>query len=187
LAVFINHLLSTLYCDSLLTDIPATGYWGLEGNEKGFMNLDDWDPRQANGKVYKVIALPVPSNPATLTPIYLQWAILGGSLIRTSTVKSIQLPSRETFEIRGSHLLVVVHYQVTVRVSNRKTRTQEIQRSLLVPTDQKVVDLAKAFQLIGNASRLFDLSDLWRNLQTDTRTAIELGWKYGTELRLEIK
>jgi hypothetical protein len=179
--------LSTLHHDSLLTDIPATGCWGLEGNENGFMNLDSWDPRQANVTVYKVIALPITSDPATLTPIHPQWAILGGSLLRTSTVKSIELPSQEIFEIRGPHLLVVVHYQVTVRVSNRKTRTQEIQHNVLIPTNLKIVDLVKAFRVIGNVSGLFELPDWSINLSTTgTRTAMDLGWRHGTELRLEM-
>jgi hypothetical protein len=155
-----------------LTDIPAIGCWGLEGNENGFMNLDGWDPRQANVNVYKVIALPI---------------LRGGSRLRTLSVKSIELPSQEIFEIRGSHLLIVVHCQVKVRVSNKKSRTEETKRSVLIPTDLKVGDLVKAFQVIGKTGGLFEIPDLSSNLRTkDTRTAMELGWKHGTELRLEM-
>ncbi len=89
-------------------------------------------------------------------------------------------------------MLVVVHYQVRVRVriSNRKTRSQETQHSMnmLIPTDLKVVDLVKAFRSIGNASEVYQIPDLSRDiLTTSTRTAMELGWKHGTELRLEME
>lgn len=152
------------------------------------MNLDSWDPRQANVNVYKVIALPVMSDPATLTSIYPQSSILGGgSWLQTSSVKSIQLPSKEIFEIQGSHLLIVVHRQVKVRVSNRKSRTEETKHGVLIPSDLKVGDLVKAFQVIGKAARLFEIPDLSSKLcTTDTRTAMELGWRHGTELRLDI-
>ena len=180
-------MLLTLHHDSLLTEIPTTDCWGLEGNEDGFMDLDSWDPRQTNQNVYKVIALPTMSDPTTLTPIYPQWAILGGSLLRTSRVKFIQLPSQEVFEIRGSHLLIVVHCQTKVRVSNRRTRIEETRHTILIPVDLKVVDLVKKFTVIGNVSGIFQIPDLSSNIRTtDTRTAMELGWKHGTELRLEI-
>ena len=123
------------------------------------MDLDSWDPRQTNQNVYKVIALPIMSDPATLTPIYPQWAILGGSLLRTSSVKSIQLPSQEVFEIRESHLLVVVHYQTKVRVSNRRTRIEESRHTVLISSDLKVFDLVKAFKAIGNIGRIFEIPD----------------------------
>ena len=180
-------MLLTLHHDSLSTEIPTTDCWGLEGNEDGFMDLDSWDPRQTNQDAYKVIALPIMSDPATLTPIYPQWAILGGSLLRASRVKFIQLPSQEVFEIRGSHLLVVVHCQTKVRVSNRRTRIEETRHTILIPANLKVVDLVKKFKVIGNVNGIFEIPDLSSNIQTtDTRTAMELGWKHGTELRLQI-
>jgi len=100
LKAFINHLLLTIHHDNL-TEISNTDCWGLEGNEDSFIDLDNWDPRQASQDVYKVIALLVTSGLGTLTSIYPQWTILRGGLW-PSPVKSIQLPSREVFEIRGS-------------------------------------------------------------------------------------
>jgi hypothetical protein len=45
----------------------------------------------------------------------------------------------------------------------------------------------KKFTVIGNVSGIFEIPDLSSNIRTtDTRTAMELGWKHGTELRLEI-
>jgi hypothetical protein len=61
---FINHLILTIHYNNL-TEIPNTDCWGLEGNEDGFIDLDNWDPRQASQDVYKVIALPVTSDPGT--------------------------------------------------------------------------------------------------------------------------
>lgn len=83
-------------------------------------------------------------------------------------------------------MLVVVHFRVRVRVSNRKTRINESRKSILIPADLKVVDLVKAFKINGNVSGLFEMSDLSSSIQTDTRTAMELGWRHGTELRLEM-
>ena len=58
---------------------------------------------------------------------------------------------------------------------------------MLIPADLKVVDLVKAFKVIGNVSGLFEIPDLSSNIRTtDTRTAMELGWRHGTELRLEM-
>jgi len=132
-----------------------------------------------------VIALPVTSGPGTLTPIHPQWAILGG--LWPSRVKSIQLPSREVFEIRGSHLLVVIHYRVRVRVSKNKKKIEETRNSVLIPADMKVVDLVKAFKTIGNVSGVFEIPDSSSNIRTtDARTATDLGWRHGTELRLEM-
>jgi hypothetical protein len=176
--------LTTLHGDSLLLGIPAAGCWGLKGNEDSFINLDGWDPQQRNLNVYKVIALPITSDPATLTPIHPQWATLGS---QTSSVKSIQLPSQEIFEIRGSHLLVVVHCSVNVRISNRKRRMEKTQHRLLIPADLKAADLAKVFRVFGNVWGLFEIPDLSGNIWTKgTQTASELGWKNGTELRLEM-
>jgi hypothetical protein len=169
-----------------LTEIPKADYWGLEGNEDGFIDLDSWDPRQTGQDVYKVIALPVTSDPGTLTPIHPQWAVLGGGLW-PSRVKSIQLPSREVFEIRGSHLLLVIHCRVKVRVSNRKTKIEESRNSILIPADLKVVDLVKTFKVMGNVSGIFEIPDSSSNIRTtDARTATDLGWRHGTELRLEM-
>jgi hypothetical protein len=49
------------------------------------------------------------------------------------------------------------------------------------------LDLVKAFTVIGNVSGVFEIPDSSSNIQTrDTRTATDLGWRHGTELRLEI-
>jgi hypothetical protein len=155
--------------------IPNTDDWGLEGNEDGFINLDSWDPRQTSQDVYKVIALPVTSGPGILTPIRPQWAILGEGLWPLR-VKSIQLPSREVFEIRGSHLLLVIHYRVRVRISKKKTKIEETRNSVLIPADLKVVDLVKAFKDMGNVSGIFEIPDSSSNIRTiDARTATDLG------------
>ncbi|KAI9779638.1 MAG: hypothetical protein M1839_007303 [Geoglossum umbratile] len=159
---------------------------GLKGNGDGFIDLGGRDPRQTGQDVYKLIALPVMSDPRTLTPIYPQWATLGGGL-RPSRVKSIQLPGREVFEIQGSHLLLVIRCRVKVRVSNRKTKIEETRNSILIPADLKVVDLVKAFNVIGNVSGVFEVPDSLSNIQTrDTRTTTDLGWRHGTELTLEM-
>lgn len=160
--------------------------WGLEGNKDGFIDLDGWDPRRIHQDVYKVIALPISSDAGSLNPISTQWAVLGGGLW-PPRVKSIQLPSREVFEVRGPHLLLVIHWRVKVKVSNRKTNFEETENNILIPADLKVVDLIKAFKVGGNISGFFEILDSPRNIRTtDTRTATDLGWKHGTELRLEI-
>ncbi len=57
----------------------------------------------------------------------------------------------------------------------------------MIPADLKVVDLVKTFKAMGNISRVFEIPDSSRNIRTtDTRTATDLGWRHGTELRLEI-
>ena len=186
LKAFINYLLSTIHYDNSSTEVPNADCWGLEGNEDSFIDLDSWDPRQTSQDVYKVIAIPVMGDPGTLTPIHPQWAILGGGLW-PSHVKSIQLPSREVFEIRGSHLLLVIHCRVKVRVSNRKTKIEETRNSILIPADLKVVDLVKPFKVMGNISGIFEIPDPSSNIRTtDARTATDLGWRHGTELRLEM-
>jgi hypothetical protein len=49
------------------------------------------------------------------------------------------------------------------------------------------LDLVKALTVIGNVSGVFEIPDSWRNIQTrDTRTAMDLVWRHGTELRLEM-
>jgi hypothetical protein len=76
---------------------------------------------------------------------------------------------------------------VKVRVSNRKTKIEEIRNSILIPADLKVVDLVKAFRAVGNISGVFEIPESSSNIQTrDTRTATDLGWRHGTELRLEM-
>jgi len=185
LKAFINHLLSTIHQDNSSTETPNTDCWGLEGNEDGFIDLGSWDPRQTSQDVYKVIALPVTSGTGTLPPIHPQLAILGG--LSPSRVKSIQLPSREVFEIRGSHLLVVIHFRVRVKGSKKKTKIEETQDSVLIPADLKVVDLVKAFKDKGKVSGVFEIPDSSSNIKTtDARTATDLGWRHGTELRLEM-
>ena len=90
-------------------------------------------------------------------------------------VKSIQLLSREVFEIRGSYLLLVIYYRVRVRVSEKKIKIKETRNSILILADLKVVDLMKAFKDIGNISGVFEIPDSSSNIRTtDARTAIEL-------------
>lgn len=158
----------------------------MEGNEDGFIDLGSWDSRLKSQDVYKVIALPVTSDLGILTSIYSQWAVLRGGLC-ASRVKSIQLSSREVFEVRGSHLLIVIHCRVKVRVSNRRTKIEETSNNILILADLKMVDLMKAFKVMGNVSRVFEIPDSSSNIQTrDTRTATNLDWRHGTELRLEM-
>jgi hypothetical protein len=104
-----------------------------------------------------------------------------------SRIKSIQLPSREVFEIREPHLLLVIYYRVRVRVSKKKTKIVETRNSVLIPADLKAVDLVKVFKVMGNISGVFEIPDSSSNIRTtDTRTATDLGWRHGTELRLEM-
>lgn len=185
---FINRLLSTIHHDKSLslTKIPSQDDWGLEDNGDGVIDLDRWDPRQTSESVYKVIALPVARGPATLTPISLQWAILEGGL-RPSRIRSIQIPSQEVFEIRGSHLLLVIQCRVRVRCYNWKSKVEDIKKSVLIPADLKVVDLVEAFMVMGNVSGIIEIPESSRRISTtDTRTAKGLGWRHGTELRLDM-
>jgi hypothetical protein len=189
LKAFINNLLSTIHRDNTLTDIPNANCWGLEGNGDGFIDLDRWDPRHSSQDVYKVIAfkviaLPVIGDHGTLTPIHPQWAILGGG---PSRIKSVQLPSREVFEIGGSHLLLVIHCRVKVKVSNKKRRIEETKNNVLIPAEIKVVDLVEAFKVMGKVTGVFEIPVIVNNIQPkDTRTATDLGWRHGTELRLDM-
>ena len=49
------------------------------------------------------------------------------------------------------------------------------------------LDLVKAFTVFGNVSGVFEIPDSSSNIQTrDTRIATDLGWRHGTELRLEM-
>ena len=171
-----------------MTEIPTSGCWGLKGDEEDFINLNSWDPRQRNLNVYKVVALPIKSEPAHPAPIYPQWATVGeGPSQRTLPVESIPLAAQEVFEIPGSHLLVVVHCEKKVKVAKKKSRTEDTQTSILIPADLKVVDLVKAFKVIGAVIRVSEIPESSNNLQTtDTQTAMELGWKHGTELKLEM-
>ncbi|KAG9229342.1 hypothetical protein BJ875DRAFT_200917 [Amylocarpus encephaloides] len=105
---FINRLLSTIHPGDLI-EIPKTDCWGLKGNGDAFIDLNAWNPRQTRQDVYKVIALPSSSDPNILNPISTQWALLAEGGSWPPRVKSIQLPSREVFEVRGPHLLVVIH------------------------------------------------------------------------------
>jgi len=184
LKAFINHLLSTIHHNNL-TEILNTDCWGLEGNEDGFINLDNWDSRQASQEVYKMIVLPVINGLGTLTPIYPQWVILGG--LWPSRVKFIQLPNREIFEIRELYLLLVIYYQMRLKGFKKKTRIEKTRNSILISTDLKVVDLMKVFKGISNVSGFFEIPNSSSNIRTtDTRTVTDLGWRHGTELRLEM-
>jgi hypothetical protein len=112
-----------------------------------------------------VIALPVTSDPGILTPIRPQWEILGEGLWPLR-VKSIQLPSREAFEIRELHLLLVIHYRVRVRVSKKKTKIEETRNSILIQVNLKVVDLVKAFKVMDNVSGVFEIPASSSNIRT---------------------
>jgi hypothetical protein len=170
-----------MHHDDPLTDIPNTDCWGLKGNEDGFIDLDRWDPRQSSQDVYKVVALPVVGDPGKLAPVPPQWARL------SSGIRSIHLPSQEVFQIREPHLLLVIRCQLKVKVSKKKSMIEESRRSMLVPAELKVVDLVEAFKGIGKVTGVFETPATVSNIQTnDTRTAADLGWKHGTELRLEM-
>lgn len=113
------------------------------------------------------------------------WAMLGGGLW-PSRIMSIELPSEEVFEIRGSHLLRVTHSKLKIKLANKKTRMEEARNNILIPPDLKVVDLVKAFRVIGSVSGIFEIPSSSNKIKiTDNRTAADLGWRHGTELRLE--
>ncbi len=81
----------------------------------------------------------------------------------------------------------MIHYRVRVGGSKKKKKIQETRNSVLIPVDLKVTDLVKAFKDMGNVSGVFEIPDSSRNIQTtDARTATDLGWRHGTELRLEM-
>jgi hypothetical protein len=81
----------------------------------------------------------------------------------------------------------VIHYRVKVRASNRKTKIKKTRNSMLIPAGLKVADLVKAFRVMGNISGVFEIPDSSSNIRTtDTRTATDLGWRRGTELRLDM-
>ncbi|KAI0126992.1 hypothetical protein BJ170DRAFT_425728 [Xylariales sp. AK1849] len=185
LKAFISNLLSELRQDNYLRNIPDTDHWGLEGNEDGFLDLRSWNPRQTNQYIYKVIALPLMSDPKTLTPIHPEWAILGGC--QPSRIKFLPLPNGEVFEIGESHLVLVIHYRLKIRNFSKRTRVEEKKKHVVISADLQVVDLVQHFKSIGNLSETFELPNSASKLRTtDTRTAADLGWKHGTELRLEI-
>jgi len=58
--------------------------------------------------------------------------------------------------------------------------------SMLVPAESKVVDLVEAFKGIGEVTGVFEIPATNDIQTTDTRTVADLGWKHGTELRLEM-
>lgn len=148
--------------------------------------MNRWDPRQSSQDVYKVISLPVIGDPGILAPIHPQWAILGEGLWH-SRIKSIQLPSQEVFKIGESHLLLVIHLRVKVKVSKKHKKIEQKKDNVLIPADLKVVDLVEAFKVIGKVTDVFEIPTNSNNIQTkDTRTAKDLGWRHGTELRLEM-
>ena len=74
-----------------------------------------------------------------------------------------------------------------VKVSKMRTKIKETRNSVLIPADPKVVNLMKAFKVMGNVSGVFEMPDSSSNIRTtDARTAMDLGWRHGTELRLEM-
>jgi hypothetical protein len=76
---------------------------------------------------------------------------------------------------------------VKVKVSNKKRRIEETKTNVLIPAELKVVDLVEAFKVIGKVTGVFEIPANLSNIQTkDTRTATDLGWRHGTELRLEM-
>ncbi|KAI9739945.1 MAG: hypothetical protein M1818_005001 [Claussenomyces sp. TS43310] len=189
LKAFINELLSTLYLSSPMEDLPRADDWELRGKSGDSVTLKNWNPLQRKQEVYTVVPLPVTSDSITLQPILPHWAILGGDGWKlTSSVKSIEFPSKEMFEVQNSHLLVVVHCQKKVKISNNsKTRKIETSRhSLLIPSNSTVIHLVKAFKETSQAFGVFEGLDSEANLRGDNRTARELGWRHGTELRLQM-
>lgn len=167
-----------------------TDCWGLKGSEAGYMNLDVWDPRQKMQDAYKVVALSSTTISEMIEPIpiYPQYTTLGGgSSSRPLDVKTIELPSQKVFEIRGSHLLVLIKYRVKERFSKNKTKIGISQKIMLIPANLKVLDLVKALKDVGKVSGLYKMPNSERMIQTtDPRTATELGWGHGTELMLEM-
>ena len=51
-----------------------------------------------------------------------------------------------------------------VRVSNRRTKIKETSTTILILADLKVVDLVKAFKVIGNVSGVFKIPDSSSNI-----------------------
>lgn len=84
-------------------------------------------------------------------------------------------------------MLLVIHYRVKVRVSNKRTKIEETRNSVLILADLKVVDLIKPFKVMGNISGIFEILDSSSNIRTtNARTAIDLSWRHGTKLKLEM-
>jgi hypothetical protein len=184
----VNNLLLTIHRDNSLMGIPKPDHWNLEDEGKDFIALCKWNPRLAHHNVYKVVALPTMSDPGALTPLYPRWATLEGVLL-PSRVKSIELPSQEVFEIRGSHVLLSIHCRVKVKINKKESRMEESRYSMIIPVDLKVVDLVKGFKVTGNVSGVFVISDSMNNVnikRKDVRTAADLGWRNGTEVRLDM-
>jgi hypothetical protein len=74
-----------------------------------------------------------------------------------------------------------------VKVSKMRTKIKETRNSVLIPADPKVVNLTKAFKVMGNVSGLFEIPDSLSNVWIkDTQRATELDGRHGTELRLEM-
>jgi hypothetical protein len=192
LKTFINELLSNIHEDKLSMETPSPDCWGIKGNEDSFIDLNSWNPRKTVPEIYKVIALPtviaLPAvgNLGILTPINPQWAALGGGFW-PSRIKSIRLPSNEIFDVQGSHLMVVIHYRVKIKIVNKPARFEDVKHSMLIPANLKVAELAKAFSVNGRiVSRLIEIPETSNKIiKTDIRTATDLGWKQGTELRIE--
>jgi len=89
-------------------------------------------------------------------------------------------------------MLLVIHYRVKIASFSYGRRRQTVYSfedrkiTLFIPADMKVVDLVKALKSIGDISGIFEIPDSLRDIQIrDTRTATDLGWKHGTELRLD--
>jgi hypothetical protein len=186
---FVNHLLSTIRQKDPLTEVPKAKCWRLEDNDHGMINLNSWNPRQANQEVYRVVALLVTENPKILNPIHPEWAVLGEELW-TSQIKSVQLPSKEMIDIQDfSHILLVVNCEVKIRTSKKKHRFKESRNTVLVPADFKVRDLVNAFKGSRQMTELGDISDPFNITvlnPTKSQTVADFGWKHGTELRLEL-
>ena len=186
---FLNQLLLTIHQKDPLAEVPKARCWRLEDNDHGLIDLNSWNPRQADQEVYRVIALPVTEDSTMLNPIHPNWAVLGGGM-RIPHIKSIQLPSQELFDIQGySHILVVIHFRLRVKIAKKRHEIEESTNTILIPAELRAIDLVKALKGSRQTTEFSDISDP-SNIRmlnsTKVQTAADLGWKHGTELRLEM-
>ena len=110
--------------------------------------------------------------------------------MRIPHIKSIQLPSQELFDIQGySHILVVIHFRLRVKIAKKRHEIEESTNTILIPAELRAIDLVKALKGSRQTTEFSDISDP-SNIRmlnsTKVQTAADLGWKHGTELRLEM-
>ena len=102
-----------------------------------------------------------------------------------SETKSFMLPVGDTFLLKSdSHVLLVLHCQTRVKISNKKRRVDKTHHSILVPIGYTVQDVLK---LIRNRP----INGIYHepegeSVLFDSRALSELGWTNGTVLRLEL-